>query len=312
MPYRYQITSGATTTPLQTNNTFTGLAAGMYTFLIADGCGNSFSNSVAIDTLRLPNVSVTGAACLGSNTTLTLPANPYYTYSWQNPSGNTSAGNSYTMNPVTSADLGNYQIAVTSNINGCVDNSASTVRVDDCMVVLPLTLVHFSGSRQGNNTVLKWKTEDEVNTGHFIVERSTDGIHFAAVQQVKTSGKPNGNYSTTDNHSIPGKLYYRLQMVDKGGRFTYSNMIRISSDENGLLVTPQLITNNSEIKVSYVAAAQPATVQVVGVDGRVWLTQQVAKGSSQTVIPTTSLAKGSYFVVYINKGKRTVVQVAKL
>jgi hypothetical protein len=312
LPYRYQIASGSATTPLQTNNTFAGLAAGMYTFLIADGCGNSFSNSVAIDTLRLPIVSVAGAACLGSTTTLSLPANPYYAYSWQNPSGGVSAGNSYTMDPVTAADLGNYEIAVTSNINGCVDNSASTLRMDDCMIVLPLTLVHFSGSRQGGNVVLRWKTEEEVNTSHFVVERSTDGIHFTTVQQVKTSGGAAGNYSTTDNNSIAGKLYYRLQMVDKGGRFTHSNIITINNDENGLSVTPQLITNNNDIKLSYIAATQPASVQVVGVDGRVWLTQSVARGSIQTIIPTVHLAKGSYYVVYINNGKRTVVQVVKL
>jgi hypothetical protein len=312
LPYRYQITSGSTTTPLQANNIFSGLSAGMYTFLIADGCGNSFSNSVAIDTLRLSNVSVVGAACLGSTTTLSLPANPYYTYSWQNPGGSISTGTSYTMNPVTTADLGNYLISVTSTINGCVDNSASALRVDDCMVVLPLSLIHFSGSRQGNNVALKWKTEDEVNTSHFVVERSTDGVHFTAIQHVKTSGASAGNYSATDNLSIPGKLYYRLQMVDKGDRFTYSNIITINNNENWLSVMPQLITNNSDIKVSYLTATQPATVQVIGVDGKVWLTQPIVKGSVQTTIPTGRLAKGSYFLVYTNDSKRTVVQVVKL
>jgi hypothetical protein len=297
---------------LQASNIFSGLSSGTYNFLIADGCGNSFSNSVAIDTLRLPAVSVAGAACLGSTTTLSLPANPYYSYSWQYPDGSTANGNSITMNPVAASHLGNYQIAVTSNVNGCVDNSGSTLRVDDCMIVLPLTLVHFSGNRQGSNIILKWKTEDEVNTSHFIVERSTDGVHFAAIQQVKTSGASTGNYSTTDNHAIPGKLYYRLQMVDKGGKYTYSNIIRISYDENNVAVTPQLITNNSEVKVSYNMATQSATVQIIGVDGRLWLTKPVAKGSIQTSIPTASLAKGSYFVVYTNNSKRTVVQVVKL
>jgi hypothetical protein len=216
------------------------------------------------------------------------------------------------MNPVAANHLGNYQIAVTSSVNGCVDNSASALRIDDCMVVLPLTLVHFYGNRQGSNIMLKWKTEDEVNTSHFIVERSADGIHFTAIQEVKTNGTSAGNYSIIDNHSIAGKLYYRLQMVDKGGKFTYSNIIRISNDENGVSVTPQLITNNSELKVSYNTATQSATVQIIGVDGKLWLTQPIAKGSVQTIIPTARLAKGSYFVIYTNNSKRTVVQVVKL
>lgn len=312
LPYRYQITSGPVIRPLQASNIFSGLSAGMYNFLIADGCGNSYSNSVAIDTLRLPAVSVTGAACLGSTTTLSLPANPYYSYSWQYPDGSTANGNSITMNPVAASHLGNYQIAVTSSVNGCVDNSASALRVDDCIVVLPLTLVHFSGNRQGSNIILKWKTEDEVNTSHFVVERSADGIHFTAIQEVKTNGTAAGNYSVIDNHSIPGKLYYRLQMVDKGGKFSYSNMIRISTDENCVSVTPQLITGNSELKVSYNTTTQAATVQIIGLDGKCWLTQPIAKGSVQTTIPTTRLAKGSYFVIYTNNSKRTFVQVVKL
>lgn len=311
LPYQYQITSGPVTTQRQASNTFSGISAGLYNFLIADGCGNSFSNSVAIDTLRLAPVNVTGVACLGSTTTLSLPANPYYTYSWEHPDGSTTAGNSIIMNPVTTAHLGNYRIAVTSNVNGCVDNSGSALRVDDCMIVLPLSLVHFSGNRQGNNVVLRWRTEDEVNTSHFVVERSTDGVHFVAIQQVKTAGTSTGNYSVADNNAIPGKLYYRLQMVDKNSKFTYSNIIKVNNDENGVSVTPQLSTDNSEIKVSYLAATQPAVVQIIGVDGKLWLTQPVAKGSVQTTIATNMLAKGSYFVIYIHNGKRTVVQVVK-
>jgi hypothetical protein len=312
LPYRYQISAGATTTPLQTGNTFSGLSAGMYTFLIADGCGNSFSNSVAIDTLLLPHVAVTGTACLGSATTLSLPANPYYSYSWQHPNGSTTPGNSITMDPVTAAHLGSYQITVNSNVNGCADNSTGSLQVNDCLVALPLRLVHFSGNRQGNNIVLKWKTEEEVNTSHFIVERSSDGVHFSAIQQVKTTGNTAGNYSAIDNQPLPGKLFYRLQMVDKDGKFTNSTIIIINSDENGLIVTPQLITNNSEIKVTYMAASQTAAIQVLGIDGKLWLTQPVAKGSLQTTIPTGSLAKGSYLLVYINNGKRTAVRVVKL
>ncbi len=216
---------------------------------------------MAIDTLLLPQVAITGTACLGSNTTLSLPANPYYSYNWQYPNGSTAAGNAITMNPVTPADLGRYRVTVTSSVNGCTDNSAGALWVNDCLVTLPLTLVHFSGTRQGNNIVLKWKTAEEVNTSHFIVERSTDGVHFTGIQQVKTSGVSAGNYSAIDYQPQPGKLYYRLQMVDKDGKFTNSTIIAINSDGDGFAVRPQLISNNSEIKVSYVAADQPASIK---------------------------------------------------
>jgi hypothetical protein len=137
-------------------------------------------------------------------------------------------------------------------------------------------------------------------------------VHFTAIQQVKTSGTMAGNYSAIDYQPLPGKLYYRLQMVDKDGKFTNSTIITVNSDENGLSVTPQLITNNSEIKVAYGAAGQTAAIQILGIDGKLWLSQPVAKGSVQTTISTGGLAKGSYLVVYINNGKRTAVRVVKL
>jgi hypothetical protein len=112
---------------------------------------------------------------------------------------------------------------------------------------------------------------------------------------------------------LAGKLFYRLQMVDKDGRSTYSAIISINSGgNNNFTVTPQLITNNCEIKVSHGVTTQAAAVQITGIDGKVYLTKPVAKGSLQTIIPTNGFAKGNYLVVYINNGVRTAVQVVKL
>ncbi len=314
LPYRYQITAGATTTSLQNDNTFTNLSSGMYTFLMADACGNSFSNSVAIDTLRVPAVQVTGTACQGSSTTLSLPVNPYYTYSWLYPNGHVVNGNSITLNPVTQNDIGRYVVTVNSNINGCSDSKTQALQVNLCSVVtLPLNLLHFSGNRQGNAIVLKWKTTDEINTSHFMIERSTDGVRFTAIQKVNASGTETGNYIAIDNQPPTGKLFYRLHMVDKDGKAAYSAVISINNEGNNTItVTPRLVTGNNDIKVTHAAATTTTAIQITGIDGRIWLTQPVAKSSVQTTIHTDSLAKGNYFVVYISNGARTAVQIVKL
>lgn len=313
-PYRYRISAGAITTPLQDDNVFPNLTAGTYTFLLADACGNSFSNSVAIDTLKVPAINVTGTACLGSSTTLSLPVNPYYTYSWQHPSGAIINGDTLTLNPVSTNDIGTYIVTVTSTISGCSDSKTLSLNLNNCSIsALPLTLLQFSGNRQGNAVVLQWRTEEEVNTSYFIVERSTDGIHFAGIQKVSVSGETTGSYTATDYQPLSGKLYYRLQMVDKDGKATYSNIISINNGGNNTLsVMPRLVTNNSEIKVLHAASAQTAFIQVTGIDGKIWLTRPVAKGSVQTNINTRGLAKGNYLVVYSGNGIRTAVQIVKL
>jgi hypothetical protein len=313
-PYRYGILAGATTTPLQNNNIFSNLTAGGYTFQLADACGNSISNNVLIDTLAVPTVQVVGTACTGTNTTLSLPVNPYYTYSWQRPNGNIVNGNTLALNPLTTNDFGTYLVSVTSNINNCTNTKTHSVVVNNCSVsgVLSMTLLQFNGNRRGKTIVLQWETTDEINTSYFVVERSTDGLHFNAIQQVKVSGESFGNYTATDYQPLPGKLYYRLQMVDIDGQRSYSTVITINNDDNNITVTPRLITHNGEIKVTHAVTTQPASIQVTGMDGRVWLTQPVASRSQQTTIHTNGLAKGCYLVVYSGNGLRTAVQIVKL
>jgi hypothetical protein len=313
-PYTYRILAGATTTPFQNSNLFSGLTAGTYTLQLADACGNSTSQGEVIDTLSVPVINVAGTVCTGSNTVLTLPVIPYYTYSWQRPTGSIVNGNTLTLNPLTTNDFGTYVVLATSNINGCINTKTHSVKVSNCAITgaLPMTLLQFTGNRRGNTVVIQWKTADEVNTSHFMVERSTDGIHFNAIQKVMVSGERTGNYTTTDYQPLPGLLYYRLQLVDIDGRYTYSATLTINNDNNTITVAPRLITNNSEIKITHAASMQPAVIQITGTDGRIWLTKTVAKGSLQTTINTNGLAKGNYLVVYSGNGIRTAVQIVKL
>jgi PQQ-dependent dehydrogenase (s-GDH family) len=104
------------------------------------------------------------------------------------------------------------------------------------LFTLPLDLLSFTGQLQNNNSVLlNWKTENEINTSHFVVERSVDGIRFNAIGNVTANGRNNTggsfNYALTDNDAInqsSQRIYYRLKMVDIDGRFEYSNIISVS------------------------------------------------------------------------------------
>jgi hypothetical protein len=103
-------------------------------------------------------------------------------------------------------------------------------------VTLPLDLISFSGHLQNDNSVLlNWKTENEINTSHFVVERSTDAIRFNGIGNINANGRnnPGGsfNYALSDNDAVnqsTHRLYYRLKMVDIDGRFTYSNIVAVS------------------------------------------------------------------------------------
>jgi hypothetical protein len=313
-PYQYQITAGPTTTAMQASPVFQNLQRGTYTMLMADACGNSYSRSFSIDTLLLPNIATIGSTCEGGAATFTLPNWPFYTYMWEKPDGSLNAGNTLQVNPVTQTDTGTYNITVFSSIGGCTDQTVKQIKLNFCSsFTLPLTLLQFNGNRNGNAIVLQWQTADEINTSHFIVERSIDGVHFTAIQQVNANGNWAHNYSAIDYAPLPGKLYYRLQMTDKDGQTTYSHVITINGpDTITINVYPRLITGTSDVKVTYTTARQTACLQVTGMDGKVWLTQPVAMGSTQTTIHTNKLAKGNYLVLFVTNGIKTAIQVVKL
>lgn len=96
---------------------------------------------------------------------------------------------------------------------------------------LPLNLVSFTGTQNNNVNHLQWQTTGEVNTRQFIIERKINDDNFTAIGQVPANGKGSGNYSYADNVFAAGKVYYRLKMVDIDGKFTYSGIITLSSDD---------------------------------------------------------------------------------
>ena len=44
--------------------------------------------------------------------------------------------------------------------------------------ILPLDFLEFKGRLEKNDAILNWKTENEINTEEFVVERSVDGNNY--------------------------------------------------------------------------------------------------------------------------------------
>jgi hypothetical protein len=131
------------------------------------------------------------------------------------------------------------------------------------IVVLPVTLLNFAASYIADNNVkVSWSTTDELNVDYFEVERSTDASGFVAVEQMNAdeSLNPVHSYSVNDqlfnvNSNI---VYYRLRIVDKNGKFSYSKTIAIKLEqpENVLSVFPNPLNDYTTLSIF---ATKPAT-----------------------------------------------------
>ncbi|MEI9911790.1 MAG: T9SS type A sorting domain-containing protein [Bacteroidota bacterium] len=186
---------------------------------------------------------------------------------------------------------------------GAVDFVLASVINDAVNSPLPLHLLDFSGNLVNTDALLNWKTENEVKTLEFIVERSTDGQHYIPAGSVGSANSAGTHYYnftdpnvTSLNASI---LYYRLKQKDMDGRFTYSRILALPLDKsrNMVLFYPNPVINEANLTIT---VNRPERVNVKIIDNKGRLVKQqywsISAGSTSLLIDVQGLAKGMYYL----------------
>jgi trimeric autotransporter adhesin len=173
------------------------------------------------------------------------------------------------------------------------------------ITVLPLGLLTFTGTLQTNNSVLlNWKTENERNTSHFIVERSIDGSNFNSIGRVAATGNSIiNNYALTDNDAANQQallLYYRLKMVDADGRFSYSSVITIRFSNittTSVSVFPNPAKNEATLSVT-TGDEMKIQWQLIDNTGRVLINKNamLRNGVNNITVDLSNYTTGTYFI----------------
>lgn len=95
--------------------------------------------------------------------------------------------------------------------------------------VFPVEFISFDVEKDDGKTMLSWATATELNSSHFVVERSGDAISWEAVGSVTAAG-----HSTVEQQYIfwdatagqmKEEVFYRLKEVDLDGDFMYSEIV---------------------------------------------------------------------------------------
>lgn len=89
---------------------------------------------------------------------------------------------------------------------------------------LAATLQSFTAGQTGNKALLQWSTYEEKNTDEFVIEKSTDSLHFTGLDSVPANGNTDtvSHYQLTDNTLRSGNNYYRLKTKYADGHSIYS------------------------------------------------------------------------------------------
>ncbi|WP_051664216.1 T9SS type A sorting domain-containing protein [Dyadobacter crusticola] len=167
-------------------------------------------------------------------------------------------------------------------------------------VPLPVTLVSFNVTKEGQAAQLKWSTTAETNSDRFEVERSLDGKTWNKIGIVKSHGESKvlrdyqyTDYAPASGGPSHGENLYRLRMVDNDGTFAYSRIrsIRFDGSPSDLSVYP----NPSSDKLNIRDYANVKEMVISDLNGRlVYQSASLSKGNG--TVDIRYLAQGMYIV----------------
>ncbi|MBO9201373.1 MULTISPECIES: T9SS type A sorting domain-containing protein [Niastella] len=110
---------------------------------------------------------------------------------------------------------------------------------------LPVTLVNFNASRNGNAVTMQWTTNMESNNTGFEVQRSNGNGAYETVGFVGTKATDGNSatplhYQFKETNNAKGNTYYRLAQVDKDGMRSISTVkgVRGMDDASRMTVYP--------------------------------------------------------------------------
>lgn len=184
-------------------------------------------------------------------------------------------------------------------LNGTLQTAVST---QISCAILPVKLLSFYAAKNNQDVLLGWQTATEINSSHFNIQRSKDGIQFEKVGTVAAAGNSNSLklYNYSDRKLSAGIYYYRLEQVDIDGRHEYSKIIKINFERPaGCLVYPNpAATGNVFIESDQ---KQVQKLVVLNLRGQKMMEVDFFNDATRKSFNITKLPGGLYFLKLYSK-----------
>ena len=162
--------------------------------------------------------------------------------------------------------------------------------------ILPVTLLDFNAKPKDKKSVeVTWKTSEEKGNAFFTIEKSIDGVNFVTYSIVPSKAA-NGNsqsilsYTELDTKPYNGVSYYRLKQTDIDGKVSYSKIVMVRFDGEGVDVTREGFivfpnpTNHHNVNLRITEEGfEKGEVLIVDMLGRIVFSTNVQKGQDNVV-----------------------------
>lgn len=181
---------------------------------------------------------------------------------------------------------------------GCVEGSGSNWCSGG---VLPIELLYFVASLEGNVVSLDWATERQENFDHFELEKASEDLIFSTIANIPAISTTASvqYYSHIDQSPFTGPNYYRLKAVDLDGSVEYFNIEFVNfRGERKIEVYPNPVTSGV-VKLNIWFNPTPQDrISFIDVQGRTVFSSDVqGSGLQEFTLPEHAKA-GLYILRY--------------
>ena len=170
---------------------------------------------------------------------------------------------------------------------------------------LPVKLISFTAGKKAKHVELIWTLASAINNDYFIVEHSSDGEKFTALEKINGVGNVSTmmTLSAVDATPFAGMNYYRLKMVDYDASFEYSVVAAINMEVNVFALPCNYLREGENLFVNYsVEESANYTMTVYEINGDLKYSQEmiVSSGQGQLLLPA-DFSSGTYLLVITKK-----------
>lgn len=173
---------------------------------------------------------------------------------------------------------------------------------------LPMVWLDVAAQRRNSMIQISWQTAEESSCAGYQVEKSANGIDWSKLGSVINAyNTPGPNHYNQTDPTLPTAIsFYRVRQADPDGKYGYSKMVSVKSDQsNGIWLYP--IPTNHVLTIVAGGNLALKSVTIYNTAGVLVATAQPMNTASHTM-DVHHLASGNYTMVIVRADNSTITK----
>jgi alpha-tubulin suppressor-like RCC1 family protein len=176
-----------------------------------------------------------------------------------------------------------------------------------CPTTLPIILHYFTATKKENTSILQWQSTAEINAKAYYIERTFDGFKFEKIAKIDAVELATAYKWVDNNLPKENNIYYRLQLIDVDGKYSYSEVrtINFFNFTKHIKIYPNPVSDG-KLKIDVEEEVNGNNNYIITTyDGRV--IQQGLLTHQQQTLNIQNLSKGIYIIKFAKMHKQFIV-----